>query len=499
MKTFIKNLGEHTFIFGLGNIIQGAISFLLLPVYLHYLKPSDYGIIALLDVISMIFGSIILQSIPTSLFRAYSFDYVNNTVEQKEAVGSAFIYLVVSSIICFSILILAAPTITGLVFKGSNPVSLVRLTFLTGLFNVPANIPLVVMRAKLQSKTMVTISIARGLSTIALNIFFVAYMKMSVAGVVWGNLIPAAVMFAISPLLLRNEMSWILSFGKLKRMLLFGWPLIPGFIGAWIFGSADRYLLEHLSTTSELGLYSLGYKFASILSIVILGPFQIAWPAIFFPKAKDEDALLVFQRFTTYFMLLGCGLGLCLVVGAEPAIRLMGPKEYWSAHIVVPVLVLSFLFGTGGLQEIMNVSLYIKDKTGVIPAIIGVGAVTNIILNVLLIPRYGMMGSAIATMIGSIIMATLTYMAGSRYYKISIESRRFIKILLIFIFITALNFVVRVDSIVVMIICKTALFLIYPVLLYVVIFNEREKREISSLISKSIAFMKGWTVHGDLE
>jgi len=491
MKKFIKQLGQHTFIFGLGNIIQGAISFLLLPLYLHYLRPSDYGVLALLDIIAMISAAIILQSIPTSLFRSYSFDYVDKTVEQQEAVGSAFLYLVLSSLLCFGLLIILAPQITALVFKESNPVSLVRLILLTGLFNVPANIPLVVMRAKLKSKTMVTISLARGLATIVLSIFFVAYLKMGIDGVVWGGLIPAAVMFAISPLLLKGEAIWRFSFSKIRKMIAFGWPLVPGFIGAWILTSADMYLLEHLSTTAEVGLYSLGYKFANILAVVFLTPFQIAWPAIFFPKAKEPDALDVFKRFTTYFMLIGCGMALCLVIGAEPLIRLMGPKEYWSAHTVIPVLALALLFGTGGLVEVMNVSLYVQDKTKFVPIIIAIGAVVTIILNLLLIPRYGMFGSAVAILIGSFMLAAMTYLVGMRYYHISIEYLRIIKILTVFTLLCGLNYMVRFDAVLPMLAYKTLILAAFPVLIYLGILTAEEKVALADVAQKLTLLGRG--------
>lgn len=496
MRIFIKQLGQHTFIFGIGNIIQGAISFLLLPVYLHYLRPSDYGIIALLELIAMITGSVILQSIPTSLFRVYSYDYLDNPQEQKEAVGSAFIYLIISSTICFGLLIMIAPFITSLVFKEFKPVSLVRLVLLTGLFSVPANIPLVVFRAKLMSKTMITISIIRGLVTIALNIFLVAYMKMNIAGMVWGNLIPSFVMFAISPALLKNDMTWKISFDKVKKMLAFGWPLVPGFLGGWILASSDRYLLEHLSTTYELGLYSLGYKFASILSLAFLGPFQIAWPAIFFPKAREDDALPVFRRFTTYFMLLGCGVALCLVAGSEPLIRLMGPQEYWRAHIVVPVLAMALLLGTGGLQEVLNVSLYIKAKTKIIPVIIGAGVLANIIMNILFIPYYGMMGSAVATLISMVLISVLTYIASHRYYQVTMEYKRIAMIVTLFTLLSILNYAVRIEGMIPMILYKGVLLAAYPALLLIGFFTADEKRAMSELLEKVMGILKNQAERG---
>ena len=497
MKSFLKNTGKHTFIFGLGNIITTGTSFLLLPVYLHYLTPYDYGILALLDIIALFFGSVILQGLPNSLLRSYSYDYLNKEVEQKEVVGSAYLYLLISPLFYYSLLYFLAPYISGFVFKSSNPVLLVRLIFLTGFFQVSTNITYAVMRANLQSKKMVTISVLSSILTICLNFYFVVILKMNVAGIVWGNLISSAIFFLVSPVLLRSYILWKISLGKLKEMLLFGWPLIPVALGIWVLASADRFFIEHFSTTSQLGLYSLGFKIAVTLNIFVLHPFQIAWPTIFYKQAKQKNATETFERFSLIYLLIAGGIGLCLILGAEPLVRLVAPKEFWGAHVVVPILVFSLIFGNDGLQQIINMGLFIKKKTQYLVFIIAVGAICNIGLNWIFVPLYGMIGAAIATLSSSIVMLILSYKISFKFYPIKLQMRRIGHLFALLLFIVVLNYCIFVDSLLWMVSIKLLLIIMFPGLLYLTrFFDHQEKDEIITIVHKlSLPVFRGFSAN----
>lgn len=482
MKSFLKDTAKHTFVYGIGSILQSAIGFFLLPLYLHYLTPSDYGILALLSVLSMLFGSLILQGIPTALFRSFSYDYLDKPDQQKEAVGSAYLYLLIFPFVLYGTLWLLAPQISNITFKGSGPVFLVRLIFLTGFFGASSNVLFVVLRARLKSKTTVFISILRGIINISFNIYFVVVLNLKVAGIVWGNLITEALMFLVTPILLRKDLVWKISYHKLKEMLLFGWPLMPGAIAMWILASADRYFLEHFSTTAELGLYSLGFRIATVITIILLDPFRLAWPAVFYPEAKKEGATLAFSRFSTYFLLISGGVGLMLILGAEPLIKLMGPSEYWSAHRVVPIIIFSVIIGNEGLQSIIGIGWFIKKKTHFAPIVVGVGAVANIVLNWLFVPAYGMMGAAIATLLSSVIMLFTSQKIVSYFYPIKFELRRVSMLATIAILITILNYLPNIEPFLLNISYKLLLFLLYPILLYITgFFTEEEKSIIKNV------------------
>ena len=469
MKDFLKKAAKHTAIFGVGDVAQKIVGFLLLPVYMRCLTPEDYGILALLGVISMIFGNLILQGIPTACFRAYSFDYSKDEGAQKEVISSAYSYLLVVSFVFFSILFLLAPFISDIAFKRGDFSLFLRIVFVTDFLGCASNIPFVILRARLLSALASGIAVTRVIVGSTLIIWFVVFKDMKVEGILIANLLMASLLFFTSPLIpiiIHRSFSLRISLNKLREMLAFGLPFIPGTFAMWLLSATDRYFLEHFSARSELGLYSLGFTFASIISFIFIQPFNRTWPAIFYPKAQEPDAKKTFSRFPTYFLLIGSLLGLCVILGAEHVIKIMGPKQYWSAYKVVPILIMSILIGVGGLQSLMNIGIFLEKKTKYAPLIVSCGAVLNILFNALLVPRYGMMGAAIATVISSACMVAITIKINQKVYPVSYEYRRIGHLSILFFAVVALSYIVHIESFLLIIPAKISFLLMFILLLF---------------------------------
>lgn len=325
-----------------------------------------------------------------------------------------------------------------------------------------------VLRARLLSAWVAGISLGRVLANTALVIWFVVFTGMGVEGVLLANLIISLLMFFASPLIpiiIHRGFSLHISYEKLKNMLAFGLPMVPGIFAAWIMSSADRYFIEHFSTRVELGLYSVGFSFASILSFVFVQPFRKTWLAIFYPKAKEGDAKEVFSRFATYFLLMGSMVSLGIICASEPLIMLMGSKEYWNAHIVVPILVTGVLLH--GLQATINIGLFVENKTKFAPFIVMASAVTNIVFNALLVPRFGMVGAAAGTLLAFIVMLVITIVINQRIYPVSYEYKRIAHLSLLFSFIVALSYIIHFEILLLAIPVKVCLFFLFISLVFV--------------------------------
>ena len=490
MKQFLKNAAKHTAIFGLGDVAQKIVGFLLLPVYMRKLTPDDYGVLAMLGVISMLAGNLILQGLPTACFRSYSYDYSENLQEQKEVVSSAYLYLLLISFIFYFILFWASPFISSVAFKEGDFSRFLRIVFITDFFSCASNIPFVVLRARLLSALASVIAVVRVVIGSSLIIWLVVFKNMKVEGVLLANLIMAASVFCTSPLipiLVHKGFTFKISFKKLREMLAFGLPFIPGTFAMWILSSADRYFLEHFSTRAQLGLYALGFQFASIVSFLFLQPFNRTWPAIFYPKAKEHDAKETFSRFPTYFFLFGGTIGLCIVLGSEHLIKIMGPREYWDAYKVVPILVAGILLGTNGLQGLFNVGIFLEKKTKYAPIIVLCGAVLNIFLNALLVPKYGMIGAALGTLFSALAMLFISYKINQKYYPLSYEFNRILQLFLLFTPIVVINHFLHIESFLLAMVIKGNLMLIFIFSLFLTkFFNEEELSFIRSYYKKFV-------------
>ncbi|MDP2960922.1 MAG: polysaccharide biosynthesis C-terminal domain-containing protein, partial [candidate division Zixibacteria bacterium] len=247
--------------------------------------------------------------------------------------------------------------------------------------------------------------------------------------------------------------------------LSYGLPLIPGGLSIWVLSVADRFFLERFSSTTELGLYSLGDRFSSILLLLIIQPFLTTWPSIYFPLAKEKDAPITFSRLTTYFLLIGSFFSLGIIALSNPAIKIMADPQYWGTYKVIPLLVFSVLLF--GLYSLLNVGIFIQKKTKYNPVIIGVAALFNLLLNYLLIPPYGMLGAAYATFFSYLLMDLLAYIINVRVYPVPYEWIRILKIISVTILSLFIINQVQVSSWKRELLYKFLLLFIFPLLLWV--------------------------------
>ena len=92
-------------------------------------------------------------------------------------------------------------------------------------------------------------------------------------------------------------------------------------------------------------------------------------------------------------------------------------EEFWEAAKIIPIISLAYLFHALYLLQLPGV--YLLEKPGWITCILGIGAFSNIILNLLFIPRYGIVGAAWATCISFVLMAVIFYMINRQIFHVS--------------------------------------------------------------------------------
>jgi O-antigen/teichoic acid export membrane protein len=465
MMRFLKEVTKHTSIYGMGGMATKVIGFFLLPLYTHYLTPADYGVLGLLYVTMRILDIVIIQGLTTSIFRAYSFDYKGDPDNQADAVCTAYYYSIGSAVLFFGGLSVLAGPINDLIFKDTNWTQLFQLMFLAGIFRATQNIPRQIMRAHRKSVAYSIIQICDMVSAALLNIWFIVGLDMGLAGIVYSEVIREAALMVVFFFPVRRYLTLRFSRAKLQEMLAFGLPKIPGGLSFLALSASDRYFLEHYSTPTELGLYSVGYRLATLLSDFAIQPFMQTWPSMYFPLAKDsaDEGKAVLGRFLTYFLLVVGLMGLAICVFVEPLIKIMADEKFHDAARVVPLVVLALVFS--GVYRVITVGVNIKKKNYWLPIMVGGAAVVNITFNFLLIPRWGMMGAAWATVIAYVVMCVASYIVDEHYFPIRYEWKRIVKVALAMGATFAISVWTKSEHLAGQIACGVAMLLLYPALL----------------------------------
>jgi O-antigen/teichoic acid export membrane protein len=160
--------------------------------------------------------------------------------------------------------------------------------------------------------------------------------------------------------------------------------------------------------------------------------FDYAWKPFFLSHAKDENAKPLFARVLTYFLFVMCGifLVLSLFISDFVHIRILGRyiihPDYWSGLSIVPIVLLGYIFG--GVFIHLNAGIFIEKKTAYLLPTSMLGAVANIVANFFLIPRFGIVGAAYATLISYSLTAFTLYFVVQKFYHIEYEIGRLVKL-----------------------------------------------------------------------
>jgi O-antigen/teichoic acid export membrane protein len=472
----IKRLFTHSALYGLGSVLNRLIGFILLPLYTRYLTPVDYGISSLLLTTNSVAVIMANLGIGSALFR----EVIYKGRDEGEVESTALYFLIGEGFLFFGALILFADQISNLVFGPDSQTYLLRLTFLTGFLQMIQTVFMARLRIREKSANYSIISISRFVVGTGLNIYYVAVRQLGVEGLVLASLITTAIFGAIYLVILIRQLRFNFSFPALWSMLRFGAPLIPGNIASMVMTSADRYFLQHYSTTAEVGLYSLGYKIGLVMNMIVQAV-QLAWPAQKFEIMKEADAERKFSRiFTIYIAGLGF-ISLGFSVLAREMLVVMTTPDFYSASSVIPLILLSYLLY--GARFMTNIGLTRENKMEYASMVIFGTAILNLGLNFWLIPRYGMIGAAWSTFISYGTLAVLNLMVNQRFWHIPYEYLRILKLGIVWVLIYYTSVQITNPNVILSIIIKLFLLACFPILLFVLrFFKPEELKKISQIV-----------------
>ncbi len=244
----------------------------------------------------------------------------------------------------------------------------------------------------------------------------------------------------------------------------------------YIHQCADRYLLIRLASLEVVGLYSIGMTIASVIALLTAG-FRTAWVPIVLSTFRQEESKKFYAKVFDYFwalVLLGA-VGISLF--SKEILVVLAPATYLDAYTVIPVLLLSIFFFHA--FPVFSFGISIAKKTKYRLLLMAVTAAINIGLNYLLIPDYGMVGAAIATLIASVIYGIASFIVSQRFYHVSYNLAALFKILAVVVAIISISYFLLSDINVVNILIKIGLVVVFIVCGY--LFNLVGKEEMKYL------------------
>jgi len=418
----LRRTVKQTVVYALGNMAPKLAGLILVPLYTKHLEVSEYGVLGLLDLILQITIFLVGLGLATSLIRWHSL--AQSEVEKKRTLFTTTIATAGFGAMCFLLLLFTSDQLTQIIFgrnSSNQPAQLfsyyLQLVFLTAIFDRLLIIPLSLFRIQERPLRYSTVSILRFTLLVILNLVFVGIYHLGIEGVLLGILLSTALSFGLTlPYLLKNIQLGFLR-GQLKEMLRYGVPVMGASLAMILLNLGDRYLLRLLSSLHSVGLYTLGYQIAGLINLLFISSFALGFYPAIFKFTTEEDRKAFLSKTFTYFTLVVFWTILVLSLFAPEILRLIVPNPlYWEAEKVV--FLLSFGFGFYGMFYVLSMGFYLEKRTGYISALVSATVLLNIGLNLLLIPRWDIIGAGLATALSYGLMVPVTTFFVGKIYPV---------------------------------------------------------------------------------
>ncbi|MBM4168817.1 MAG: polysaccharide biosynthesis protein [Ignavibacteria bacterium] len=417
----IFQLGREAAIYGLSSVVGRFINFLLVPLYTNFLLPSEYGVIAT------------LYSYIAFLFIVYGFGmeaaymrFVSSLEigDKRQNFSVPLVSLILTSVLFSILLSTFSRSLASLIGITGEYHILIQYAAGVLLFDALATIPFAYLRMENKAMTFASIRVINILLNVTCNVVLIVGFGMKAEGILLANLIASGMTFGILFRYVAQNFTWSFSFPLYRELLKFGIPYIPAGLAGVAMQVVDRPILKALTNDATVGVYQANYKLG-IFMMLVVGMFDYAWRPFFLKHASEEGAKALFSRVFTLFcaFMLGLFLVLSLFIRDIVQIHVAGKHlihpDYWSGLSIVPWILLAYVFNGAYVNFVIGV--YLQKQTKYLPYITGAGALSNIVVNVLLIPVYGITGAAIATLVCYVVIAAGIYVVSRRFYEVRYE------------------------------------------------------------------------------
>lgn len=464
MGKFLQ-LFKQTFIYGIATVFPRIISVLLVRIHTDksvISEVSEFGNLSLIFSYIILFNVILSYGLETSFFRFYNLEKNKNDV-----VNTSSVSLIFTTIIFVALFGIFKSNISLLTGIDTGYLSIIVWIL---AFDVLTVIPFAYLRLKGKAIKYSYIKIANVLVYFSLNIFLLIFLKdlandntflrkIYIENFEVSYIFIANLFASLTSLLLLIpfyfKINYRANFRLLKKMLFYAFPILISGLAYTINETFDKILLDFLLPESiaktEIGMYSACYKLAVFMTLFSVA-YKLAVEPFFFSEAEKQNPKKNYALVLETYVIIGSSILVLVVVSLDLLkVVFIGDQEYWKAMKIVPIILLAnFCLG---IYQNLSVWYKVTDRTRFGAYISIVGALFTLIINIILIPIYGYLGSAFATLVAYLTMSVLSYFMGQKYYPIPYNNFKILFYISVAVFLSYVSFYIFRNNLIVGITC----------------------------------------------
>lgn len=415
-----KRLIKNTFIVGLGSIASKGIIFLMAPLFSRWLSVEDYGSFDLITTYVSLLLPLCTLSIAEAAFRFLLDDLENR--KKRRVVSSSFAIALVGYVVGIFLFYLVSLCWSKINFGWPVCVLLFAQLLSTYFCEIARGLKKVGLYSLFSFISVVLLS---SLSTIFLLVF-----KWGLAGIVLGYAI-AYFLTAIGLFFTTKSYKLIsvreINIDSIKEMLAYSWPLIPNSISWWVVNVSDRLIINNFIGLAANGIYAVANKIPAIVN-VLFSVFHVSWVQSASETVSDDDYAIYCNKVFNQLIPFIFSAAAVLVSGNFLFYRfLFDANKYSEAYYYSPILIVAAGISCAG--QFMGGIMIAKKETKQNGATNMVAAVSNILINIIMVRRFGLYAASISTLLAYLILVICRYTMIQKHVKLHIEKRSLLVII----------------------------------------------------------------------
>ena len=420
-----KRLISETVIYGIGAILPRVIIFLLTPFYIHQIDRADFAIFANLYALVSFVNVILTFGFETAFFRFAAEENMKSKV-----LNTSYFFLMINALAFLAICLIFNQGLADLLNYQNNP-EYIRWFGWIAFFDTLCVIPFAWLRFNSRPIRYSAVRVGSSLvQTVFVLLLFLVIpasvsasfgLKSKVAFPFISNLIGSFVGFLmLLPIIMRVKFK--LDWELFKQMVKYSYPVMLAGLAFMVNENLDKAMQRFVISDEYAGAYGGCYKMAVLMTLFVTA-YRLGIEPFFFKQMKNKDAKKTYAQITEYFVIIASFIAFGIVANISWLKELLiRDSKYWVAIDIVPIIIIANLFF--GIYYNMSTWYKVTDRTKIGTYISWAGAGVTILLNVSLLPFFGFMVSAWATLAAYFLMMCLSYFLGQKYYPIPYRKKK---------------------------------------------------------------------------
>jgi O-antigen/teichoic acid export membrane protein len=418
---YLRRLATTGAAYTASSILSKLVAVALLPLYTRHLSPSDYGAAEVL--LSVVIATSIV--IRLGVLEAVMRFYYQGGEDRGAVVSTAFASLFWTATAGAAAALAAAGPISSALL-GHEDAGLARVAILGLWIFTMTEFLLTLYRLDERAKAFLAVTIGDTLITIPLTVYLVIGLGQGAHGLLLGNFASTGGFLLVLLLSQRRRLALWPEPGLLRRMVRFGLPTMPAELSLYSLNLIDRIVIVRSAGLAEAGLYSLGLKFAQAINILVRG-FQLAWPPLAYSISDDGEARRTYALVVSYFAAICAFVVTGMWLLSRWLLHVFAAPQFFAAFKGVGPLATAIVLY--GLYLVLVVILGRSGRTEFNFPATGAALAVNVGLNLLLVPRMGFIGAAVALIASYVVVLVLMYLFTRRLFSVPYQWWRLLQVI----------------------------------------------------------------------